>query len=266
MEYETALFDTDEVMEVDIRMDEDTWEAMLANAMSEEYYTCDVVINGERVNNVAICPKGNTSLSAIAMDTGTDLETYLNVDNVLKYMAVHTFSVNQDSLSGSMAHNYYLYEYEGQLDILPWDYNLSLGGMSMGSGGDATSVVNDPIDTPFSGTKFFNAFLENEEYLARYHTYLQELVDEYIDGGKFDEMYERIRGQIDELVEEDPTAFYPYDEYETAADYLYRTVKLRGESIKGQLAGTIPSTDAGQRQDSSALVDASDINISAMHR
>lgn len=45
---------------------------------------------------------------------GTDLETYLDVDNVLKYMAVHTFAVNMDSLSGSMAHNYYLYEYDDQ--------------------------------------------------------------------------------------------------------------------------------------------------------
>lgn len=53
-----------------------------------------------------------------------------------------------DSLSGSMAHNYYLYEYNGQLNIFPWDYNLSLGGMSMGNDADATEVVNDAIDTP----------------------------------------------------------------------------------------------------------------------
>ena len=96
---------------------------------------------------------------------GTDLETYLDIDNVLKYMAVHTFAVNMDSLSGSMAHNYYLYEYDGQLNILPWDYNLSLGGMSMGNDADATEVVNDAIDTPFSGTKFFDALLSNEARL-----------------------------------------------------------------------------------------------------
>ena len=195
---------------------------------------------------------------------GTDLETYLDVDNVLKYMAVHTFSVNMDSLSGSMAHNYYLYEYDGQLNILPWDYNLSLGGMSMGSSGGATGVVNDPIDTPFSGTRFFNALLENEEYLERYHAYLQQLVDEYVNSCRFDEVYNRIRNQIDELVDEDPTAFYPYDEYETAAEYLYETIKLRAESIEGQLDGTIPSTDAGQSKDSSALIDASHIDIKAM--
>ena len=85
-----------------------------------------------------------------------------------------------------------------------------------------------------------------------------------MNGGRFDQVYNRIRNQIDELVDEDPTAFYPYDEYETAAEYLYETIKLRAESIEGQLDGTIPSTDAGQSKDSSALIDASHIDIKAM--
>ena len=195
---------------------------------------------------------------------GTDLETYLDVDNVLKYMAVHVFSVNMDSLSGSMAHNYYLYEYDGQLNLFPWDYNLSLGGMSMGSGGDGTSVVNDAIDTPFSGTQFFNALLEDDEYRARYHAYLQQLVDEYVNSGRFEETYNRIRSQIDALVETDPNAMYTYDEYLNAVEILYEVVNLRAQSIDGQLKGTIPSTDAGQREDDSALIDASHIDVSAM--
>ena len=487
MEYESKLFDTDEIMEVNIIMDEDDWNTMLSNAMSEEYYVCDVVINGQKVKNVAIRPKGNTSLSAIAMDpdsdryslklefdhfvegqtcygldklilnnnyadatnmkealiydmyqfigadaslynyakvsvngeytgvylaleavessfmlrnfgtqdgelykpdtmemgggdgasdkggfsmpdmsnfsgdfnfedfkgmtppdnggnfsfdkdnmpdmsnfdptkmgggfgggngggggfsmggggganlnyidddldsystiwdseiTGTskndhrrvvtalknisegnDLEKHLDVDNVLKYMAVHTFAVNMDSLSGSMSHNYYLYEYKGQLNIFPWDYNLSFGGMSMGGSGDATDMINDAIDTPFAGTQFFDSLLENEEYLARYHEYLQMLVDEYVEGGRFDETYNRIRSQIDTLVETDPTAFYTGEEYQIAADMIYKTIKLRAESIDGQLNGTIPSTDEGQRSDSSSLIDGSEIDIEAM--
>lgn len=44
---------------------------------------------------------------------GNDLETYMDIDNLLRYMAVHVFSVNEDSLSGMMAHNYYLYESGG---------------------------------------------------------------------------------------------------------------------------------------------------------
>ena len=200
---------------------------------------------------------------------GTDLETYMDIDNILKYMAVHTFVVNDDSLSGTMAHNYYLYEYNGRLNILPWDYNLSFGGMSMdgkmgGQSLGATSVINDAIDTPFSITDFFDALLENEEYLEQYHGYLNELVEKYVNGGEFEKTYERIRSQIDDLVGNDPTAFYSYEEYEEAANMLIEVVQLRAKSVSGQLAGTIPSTDEGQQQDSSNLIDGSDIDLSVM--
>lgn len=105
--------------------------------------------------------------------------------------------------------------------------------------------------------------MEDETYHSQYYTYLQQLVSEYIDGGGFDAFYERVRGQINELVETDPTAFYSYDEYLTAVDTLYQVVKLRGQSIQGQLDGTIPSIEAEQRS-SDALVDASTLDISVM--
>lgn len=195
---------------------------------------------------------------------GTELETYLDVDNVLKYIAVHVFSVNLDSLSGNMAHNYYLYESNGMLNILPWDYNLAFGGMNMRAENGASDVINDAVDTPFDGTKFFDALLENEEYLSRYHEYLRQLTQEYVFGGRFEEVYQRIRGQIDTLVETDPTAFYSYEEYEAGAEMLYQTLMLRAESIEGQINGTIPATDEGQRADSANLVDASEVDISVM--
>lgn len=192
---------------------------------------------------------------------GNDLESYMDIDNLLRYMAVHIFSVNEDSLSSIMAHNYYLYESGGKLNIIPWDYNLSLGGM--GSNNDATSVVNDAIDNAFSGTKFFDTLMDNETYHSQYYDYLQQLVDNYINGGAFDAFYQRVRNQIDTLVEADPNAFYDYDEYLAAVDTLYKVVKLRGESIEGQLSGLIPSTSAEQR-DSNELIDASAIDLSVM--
>lgn len=197
-----------------------------------------------------------TALKAIA--EGTDLETYLDVDDVLRYLAVHIFSVNDDSLSGSMAHNYYLYESGGRLTILPWDYNLAFGGMG---GGDATSVVNSAIDDAFTITSFFDTLLEQEG--DRYHAYLRKLVTEYVQGGGFDAFYTRTRSQLDALVQDDPTAFYSYEEYTAAADALYDLVQLRAQSIAGQLDGTIPSTEAGQ-QGSDALIDASSIDLSSL--
>lgn len=200
-----------------------------------------------------------TALRSIA--AGTDLETYMDVDNLLKYMAVHAFVVNEDSLSGNMAHNYYLYESGGQLNLLPWDYNLSFGGM--GGGSNASSVINDPIAEPFSGTDFFDALLADETYRARYCAYLQQLAEAYADGGGLDAFYTRVRGQIDTLVESDPTAFYTYDEYVAAAEMLYQVVQLRAASVAGQTAGTIPDTADGQRS-SDALVSAEGIDLSIM--
>lgn len=203
-----------------------------------------------------------------AVSQGKDLETYMDVDNLLRYMAVHVFSVNQDSLSGSMAHNYYLYEYNSQLNIIPWDYNLVLGGMGgMGGGtggGDASGTINDPIDESFSSTSFFDPLLENETYLEQYHAYLRQLVEEYVFGGQFEEFYNRMRGQLDDLVADDPTAFYSSEEYDDAAQTLYQVVTLRAQSIQGQLDGTIPSTQSGQREDPSALVDTGDLDLSIM--
>lgn len=192
---------------------------------------------------------------------GTDLENYMNIDNLLKYMAVHIFSVNDDSLSGNMAHNYYLYESGGKLNLIPWDYNLAFGGMGMGN--DASSVINSPIDNAFSGTTFFDTLMENEEYHEKYLSCLQQLVDEYINGGGFETFYNRTRSRIDSLVESDSTAFYTYEEYEAAAEMLCTVVKLRGESLEGQLNGMIPTTEEEQRS-ATTLIDASDVDLSVM--
>lgn len=191
---------------------------------------------------------------------GTDLEEYLDIDNLLRYMAAHTFSVNLDSLSGNMAHNYYLYENNGAINLIPWDYNLAFGGMNSND----SDAVNFAIDSPFSGTQFFDKILKNEEYLAKYHEYLRILSEEYVQGGVFQQTYDRIRSQIDELVCTDPNAFFTYDEYDAAAQMLVKVVGLRAESVLGQLDGTVPSTTEAQRQNSAALIDASDIDISVM--
>ena len=179
-----------------------------------------------------------TALKNIA--EGTDLETYMDVDNLLKYMAVHAFSVNLDSLSGNMAHNYYLYESNGQLNLLPWDYNLAFGGF----GGSADSVINNDISDPFAGTDFFDTLLENETYRAQYETYLRQLSEEYVQGGGLAAFFTRTRSQIDRLVQDDPTAFYTYDQYDAAAQMLLEVVQLRAQSVTLQLDGSSEKVDA----------------------
>lgn len=200
------------------------------------------------------------------LSTRTDLEKYIDVDAVLRYFAVNTVLVNLDSYVSSMRHNYILYESEGKLTMLPWDYNLSFAGFQSNN---STSAVNFPIDTPVSGTTLeerpiLGRLLEVEEYKELYHKYLQEIVTNYFNSGYFETKIQRIDQLISQYVKEDATAFYTYDEYQKGVSTLTDFGILRAESIQGQLNGIIPATEEGQTADPSALVNADSINITDM--
>ena len=128
----------------------------------------------------------------------------------------------------------------------------------------ASSVINSPIDNAFSSTDFFDTLMADETCHSQYYSYLQQLVEGYVNGGGFETFYTRTRSLIDSLVETDPTAFYTYEEYNTAAETLCQVVSLRCESILEQINGTIPSTKEVQQSDSSTLVDASDLDLTVM--
>ena len=442
LEYETQLFDKDQVMSVNIIMDEDKWKDMLENATKEEYYSCDIEINGTTYKNVGIRPKGNTSLSQVASDDTTDrfsfkiefdhyvdgqtclgldkicfnnlisdatymkeylsydilnsigvdtplysyvnisvndenwglylavesieesflernygttsgklykpetmgmggkerdnqkaeektnqenmaqrgdfggdrgssdanlsyidddissystifssavvkatkkdykrviralknisegnLEEGMDVDAMLRYIAGNVIVLNDDSYFGNMLHNYYLYEQDGKLTMLPWDYNLAFGGFQ---GNNATSVINRGIDTVVSNESYLAnrpmiaKVLEVEEYKEKYHAYLDELITNYFESGVYEEKIKEIGSLIDEYVKNDTTAFYTYEEYQTAKETLLQFGLLRAKSIRGQLEGTIPSTSSEQQNNQDVLVDASSINIRDM--
>ena len=128
--------------------------------------------------------------------------------------------------------------------------------------GGATDTVNSPIDDAWNSTDFFDALLADETYHSVYEACLEEVTDYVLNGG-FEAFYTRTRSLIDSLVETDPTAFYSYEEYQTALETFCEVVKLRAESIQGQLAGTIPSTKQ-ERQGSDALIDASNLDLTVM--
>ncbi len=196
-----------------------------------------------------------------------NLEEVVDVDEVIRYFVVHNFVCNFDSYTGSMIHNYYLYEEDGQLSMIPWDYNLAFGGFQGAQ--DATALVNYPIDTPVSGgtvdsRPMLSWIFSDETYTQMYHQYFQEFLTQYFDSGYFVQEMDRVTALIAPYVEQDPTKFCTYEEFETGIETLREFCLLRAESIQGQLDGTIPSTSDGQSEDSSALIDASSLNITDM--
>jgi spore coat protein CotH len=191
----------------------------------------------------------------------------VNVDEVLRYMVVHNFLVNGDSYTGSMIHNYYLYEEDGLMSMIPWDYNLAYGTFQAS---DSTGTVNDPIDTPLSITEgstdrpMFSWITSTDEYLDAYHQYYQEFIDQFYTSGYLTNLVSSTYEMIHDYVDRDPTKFCTTEEFEKGVEAMTKFVTYRCESIQGQLDGTIPSTDSGQEADSSNLIDASDLTLSDM--
>ena len=179
--------------------------------------------------------------------------------------------MNYDSYTGNMLHNYYLYENDGKLSMLPWDYNLAFGGFS-GNGGeagdsDSTSLVNTGIDTPLSGVTeearpMWNWIVSNEKYLETYYSIFDSLISGYFESGKFETEIDSLYKMLYPYVEKYPSAFYSADEFTTAYETMKQFCLLRAESIRLQLNGNL-STKSDE-QDSSNQVDASGINIQSM--
>ena len=200
------------------------------------------------------------------LNAGSDLEKYIDVDEVLRYFAAHTVVVNLDSYTSNMQQNYYIYERDGKIAVLPWDYGLAFGGFQSGN---ASDVVNFPIDTPVSGVSMedrplLNKLLEVDEYRERYHEYLRQIVEGFFESGIFEEIVGDLDAKISEYVKNDVSAYFTYEQYISALPNLLELGRLRAQSIKGQLDGTIPSTSSGQNADNSTLVDVGSVDISSL--
>ncbi|MBQ2432838.1 MAG: CotH kinase family protein [Clostridia bacterium] len=165
----------------------------------------------------------------------------IDVENVIRYFVVHNFTVNDDSYTGTMIHNYYLYEENGVLSMIPWDYNLAYGTFM---GGNASSSVNKDIDQPVSGgtgdRPMIAWIFENEEYTHKYHAYFEEFLNTVNAVG----IIEDAEKLIAPYVEKDPTKFCTFEEFEKGVTALKTFVSLRTESVRNQLSGTGETVDA----------------------
>ena len=206
------------------------------------------------------------------LSSGEDLETAVNVDEVLRYFVVQVFVMNWDSYLGHTGHNYFLYEEDGILSILPWDYNLAFGTYALGMTDpirDPNVLINWPINTPARGEvmlerPLYHNLMKHDEYFARYHAYFDQLLTEYFESGRYEAAIRQTQALIAPYVEADPTAFCSYEDHQLAVDTLLAVCRLRSESVRGQLEGIYPSTLAQQAEHPGAGVDASHVDLRAL--
>jgi spore coat protein CotH len=209
------------------------------------YSGVELKTNEESSDNAAFIDMVNE------LNNGSDLESVIDVDEVLRYFAVSTAMSNLDSYQGTLAHNYYLYEQDGVFSIIPWDFNESFGTFRMGCQ-DNNTMISLYIDEPTSGTladrPLIAGLLEYEDYKAAYHGYIEDLINGVMDPGAVSSTIEDTKELISEHVQNDPTAFYSYAEFETSLGYtmigdifgLQGFVDDRTENMIDQLSGDLP--------------------------
>jgi spore coat protein CotH len=143
-----------------------------------------------------------------------DIETVLDVESALRYIATNTLLENYDSLNGQHEQNYYLYNDNGIFVVIPWDYNMSFGSF----GGSGQSTVD--IDNPISGTPTASPLIENllevDEYRVLYYEILEEYIDYFSD---FETQVTTLSTLIRESVENDPTKFTTMENFESSVVY-----------------------------------------------
>ena len=225
-----------------------------------------------------------------SVDEDADVEAHVDVESVMKYLALQTVVVNFDSMTGHNAQNYYLREADGIISLIPWDYNLAWGGYpeedgefddegpfdqhlfdelptdaGLRSKEEVSKIVNFPIDAPFLGDlserAFFMKLLANERFKALYYHYLDILCNQYILGGEFIKTLDVINKEIGTVAGTEANAFYSNEQYHKAQQTLRLVLNKRAASVLGQINGSIPSTWEGQQAQPQLLINSDDINL-----
>ena len=349
-EYYESVFPDDSISQINLEISEEDWEDLLINAKEEEYYSVDITINGNKVENVGFRTKGNSSLNSVvnsesdrygfkikfdeyvknqtlngldmmvlngcfsdpsylreyltysafdylngmtpfvaytklyingklfgfylsieayddsfierytdssdtvlykavsedctllSTDDGSgfdikygedegftnlkelisilnntsnenieNLENILDIDSVLKAIAVNTIMGNYDSYSGPKAHNYYLLYSNGMFTYIGWDYNMSIGGFPEDNGASVDVDINNPVyNVEISQRPLIEKILEIDEYYEKYIDYVDMLTIYFDD---FENTVSELSISLQENIENDPTAFYSAEEF-----------------------------------------------------
>lgn len=151
-----------------------------------------------------------------------EIESILDVDTLLRYMAANAVIHNWDDYAGFFCHNYYLYADNGIFHIIPWDMNE--GFLQTQKFYQPSDGSRQDIATPITGDAnpeerpLVSKILAVPEYYEQYLIYCEALLP-WLETlpDTLPDLFER----IDSSVENDPTKFYSYEEFKQQSDNSY---------------------------------------------
>ena len=179
-----------------------------------------------------------TAINDTTSDSDTwksNLESILDVDSFLNWLAVNTLIQNWDTY-GAMTHNYYLYNNDGLLTWIPWDNNESLKDADAASGG-RTPLSLELDESSLDSWPLISRIIEQSSYLAIYQTNLETAVNNHFNPATMQTIYQNAHNLIYDYVVGDDgeqtgyTLLSSEDAFINSLNYLDSHVENRGTAV-----------------------------------
>ncbi|MCK4660962.1 MAG: CotH kinase family protein [Phycisphaerae bacterium] len=163
------------------------------------------------------------------------LETTLNVDEFLRWLAVNTLVQNWDSY-GNMPQNYYLYSNPAdawRLYWIPWDCNEAFKSTALGQPFAPLSLKLDEVDENWPLIRYL---MDDPVYWATYVSHVQDVIEGAFAGEPTQERFRAAHDLIAPYVVgadgEQPGYTFLFDsrEFDTELDNLLNHVAQRSEA------------------------------------
>lgn len=113
----------------------------------------------------------------------SDLEAIFDVERYLKYLAINNAIQNWDTY-GNMTHNFFLYNNEGKLTWLPWDYNEAM------QDGKRSGTVSLSMNEVSDSWPIIRYIMDVAEYETKYDQYLEEFTADLFEPSNIAARYE----------------------------------------------------------------------------
>jgi spore coat protein H len=172
------------------------------------------------------------------------INSYLDVDTFLRFIAVNALIVNLDTLL-AMPQNYYIYLHpkSEKFVFFPWDLDISFAGWPLG--GPPEKQMDLSLMHPHSSDEhsLIDRLFAIEAVKARYARIIEELVAGAFSKERMLKNVQRLESKIQEAIERDAAAIASRNERGYPAPLGYRPPGLRAfiaarmVSIKSQLDG-----------------------------
>ena len=156
--------------------------------------------------------KGSQTLASLlsALDRGSGYEAYLDMDEVLRFLACTTAIGGSGSVITEQ-NNFLLYDNGGKFVLLPWDLSEAFFTSSDEDGIDRFHLMNDEEKL----SPLFELIMRDPENREKYHAYLRQINDTFLSPERMRPYLLSVIRQVAPFLERDQTIYGRRTDLET---------------------------------------------------